>query len=134
MLQYKRHPHIVTRRGLPFGGEVKSGMLVQHAFWDVAAFCVEGNATNAAFPKALCPDFRGDLFIVNGFDENVTSDVSLTGPDIVGDGDDGNDGDGNDGDGNDSAEVDWDHGILPSVRTFTCQGCTHRRSFGIYDR
>ena len=91
-------------------------MLVQHTFWDVAAFCVDGNATNVTFSKASCSDLRGDLFIVNGFNENVTSDVSLTCPDIVGDGDGGNDGDGNDGDGNDSAEVDWENGVLPSVR------------------
>ena len=110
MLQYKRHPHIVTRRGLPFGGEVKSGMIVQHTFWDVAAFCVEGDATKVTCSKVLCSDLRGDLFIVNGFNENVIAEVSLTDPDIAGEGD------GNDGDGNDSAEVDWDNGVLPSVR------------------
>ena len=54
-------------------------------------------------PKSCAHICVGDLFIVNGFNENVIAEVSLTDPDIAGEGD------GNDGDGNDSAEVDWDY-------------------------
>ena len=106
----RRREFIHSHRGLPFGGDVQTGALMQHSFTDVAALVLsEGRAR---WPKLRVRVWRqrmrpkwGDRFLVYGNDDMAPCVVELDVAHVAPAGPAAKDDD-----------IDWDNAILPKTR------------------
>jgi hypothetical protein len=117
VLQMKRFPYQRTRRELPFGGGVDTGMFMHYSQADVAAFVLScGRAgipdLRVTLSKQRHRHLRGDCFVVDGLDDtfaphvvdlNVSMEEGVAPRKPPGE--------------EKTLEIDWDSGVLPSTRS-----------------